>query len=323
MSSESVERSGSPTVSGAGYADTAASLDAAANESAPTRPRRAVRGRRRGTRGRWSSVGFNVIGLVVAAVLVFPVYWMVTTAFKSGENVLSFVPQWFPTHPTLSHFAEAIDREHFLSSVLNSIIVVGSAVLAASLLGFLAAVAVARFRFYGRRAFLLAVIMVQMVPLNALVIPLYLTLNSVGQTNKLTGVIVTYLTFVLPFTVWTLRGFVINVPADLEEAAMVDGCSRVGAFVRILLPLVAPGLVATSVYAFITAWNEYLLAYVLLADPDKQTVTVWLAGFTTTKGTDWGPLMAGATLTAIPVVVFFLLVHKRVATGLTAGAVKG
>jgi N,N'-diacetylchitobiose transport system permease protein len=164
---------------------------------------------------------------------------------------------------------------------------------------------------------------VQMVPLNALIIPLYILLSRAGQTDKLTGLIVTYLTFVLPFCVWTLRGFILGVPKELEEAAMVDGLTRFGAFVRILLPLVAPGLVATSIFAFILAWNEFILGYILLSSPDKQTLTVWLAGFTGLRGTDWGPLMAAATLTALPVVAFFVAVHRRIAFGLTAGAVRG
>jgi N,N'-diacetylchitobiose transport system permease protein len=139
----------------------------------------------------------------------------------------------------------------------------------------------------------------------------------------LSGVIITYMTFVLPFAIWTLRGFILGVPRELEEAAMVDGTTRFGAFVRILLPLVAPGLVATSIFAFIQAWNEYIIAYVLLSSPEKQTLTVWLASFTTNRGTEWGPLMAGATLTAVPVVIFFLLVQRRIAFGLTSGAVRG
>ena len=132
-------------------------------------------------------------------------------------------------------------------------------------------------------------------------------LSRVHQVDKLTGLIVTYIAFVLPFCVWTLRGFVAGVPKELEEAAMVDGSTRFGAFVRIMLPLVAPGLVATSIFAFIQAWNEYIIAYVLLSSQEKQTLTIWLANFTTLRGTDWGSLMAGATLTAVPVVIFFVL----------------
>ena len=133
----------------------------------------------------------------------------------------------------------------------------------------------------------------------------------------------TYLAFVLPFMTWTLRGFIVNVPVELEEQAMTDGCSRTGAFLRIVFPLVAPGLVATSVFAFIQAWNEYLVAYVLLRSGAHQTLTVWLASFTTSHGTDWGGLMAGATLTGLPVVVFFLALQRYITSGLTAGAVKG
>jgi N,N'-diacetylchitobiose transport system permease protein len=144
------------------------------------------------------------------------------------------------------------------------------------------------------------------------------------QVNTLTGVILTYMTFVLPFSVWTLRGFLLGIPKELEEAAMVDGSTRVGVFLKILLPLMGPGLVATSVFAFITTWNEYIFARILLNDQGKQTVTVWLSYFYgTSRHTDWGALMAASTLTAVPVVVFFLLVQRQIAFGRTQGAVRG
>jgi N,N'-diacetylchitobiose transport system permease protein len=270
-----------------------------------------------------SRVATNALAVVVLVVMLFPVYWMVATAFKPGRDALSYTPKWFPTHPTLSNFRDAMGRAYFWSDVKNSLIIVGVVVLLSLALAFLAALALAKFRFYGRKAFIVLIIGVQMVPLNALVIPLYILLSRVHQVDKLSGVIVMYLTFVLPFTVWTLRGFMLGVPKELEEAAMVDGTTRFGAFVRILLPLVAPGLVATSIFAFIQAWNEFLIAYVFLHEPSKQTLTVWLANFTTLRGTEWGPLMAGATLTALPVLFFFLLVQRRVAFGLTAGAVRG
>jgi N,N'-diacetylchitobiose transport system permease protein len=218
---------------------------------------------------------------------------------------------------------DAVHRPYFWRDVENSLIIVGVVVSMSLALAFLAALALAKFRFYGRRAFIVLIIAVQMVPLNALIIPLYIALSRANEINKLSGVIVTYLTFVLPFTIWTLRGFILGVPRELEEAAMVDGATRFGAFVRVLLPLVGPGLVATSIFAFIQAWNEYIIAYVFLSSPNKQTLTVWLASFTTNRGTSWGPLMAGATLTALPVVAFFLLVQRRIAFGLTAGAVRG
>ena len=284
-----------------------------------TRPVRRRRSRRQVAR----RVAVNATGLLVFAVMVFPVYWMASTAFKRGNDVLSLSPQWFPRHPTLSNFSDAINRPYFWQDVKNSLIVVAAVVVLSLALAFLAALALAKFRFYGRKGFVVIIFAVQMVPLNALIIPLSILLGRYHQVNTLTGVIVTYLTFVLPFCVWTLRGFVAGIPKELEEAAMVDGSTRLGAFFRIMLPLVGPGLVATSIFAFIQAWNEFLIAYVFLHTPEKQTLMVWLAGFTTLRGTEWGPLMAGATLCSLPVIVFFLLVQRRIAFGLTAGAVKG
>jgi N,N'-diacetylchitobiose transport system permease protein len=275
------------------------------------------------SRRRLGRIGINLLGLFVFAVMVFPVYWMVATAFKEGRNILTDTPQFFPAPATLSNFEDAISRPYFWDVIKNSLIVVIAVVAFSLLVGFLAALALAKFRFYGRGAFIVLILGVQMLPLNALIIPLYIQLSRAGLTNQLSGVIITYLTFVLPFTVWTLRGFMLGIPRELEEAAMVDGSTRFGAFVRILLPLVAPGLVATSIFAFVVAWNEFLIAYVFLNDAEKQTAIVWLAGFTTTRGTEWGPLMASATLISLPVLVFFLLIHRKIAFGLTAGAVRG
>lgn len=264
----------------------------------------------------------NVLGLLVLAVMIFPVYWMVATAFKPGRDILRIDPKFVPSPATLANFDDAIHRPYFWDNVKNTVIIVSAVVLLSLVIGFLAAVAIARFNFYGRRAFIAVIIGVQMIPTAAMIIPLYILLARADQVDRLTGVIVTYLTFVLPFTVWTLRGFVMGIPKDLEEAAMVDGCTRFGAFMRVLVPLIAPGLVATSIFAFVQAWNEFIFAYVLLSSQENQTLTVWLASFTTLRGTDWGPLMAGATLTSLPVVVFFALVQRRVAFGLTAGAVR-
>jgi N,N'-diacetylchitobiose transport system permease protein len=279
--------------------------------------------RKIGRRRRVHKLGWNLLGLLVFAVMVFPVYWMVATAFKPGQQILSYTPQWFPTSPTLSNFRDAIDQPFFWNAVKNSLIIVSAVVALSVVLAFLASLALAKFHFYGRKAFIVLILGVQMVPLAALIIPLYILMSRLGQIDKLTGVIAMYLTFVLPFTVWTMRGFLLGIPKELEEAAMVDGATRFGAFVRVLLPLVGPGLVATSIFAFIQAWNEFIIAYVFLHTPEKQTLMVWLASFTTLRGTDWGPLMAGATLSALPVVVFFLLVQRRIAFGLTAGAVRG
>ena len=267
--------------------------------------------------------GYNAAAVLVLLVTVFPIYWMVATGFKRGVDILSFEPRWLPIPGTLENYRAAVGKPHFLEDVRNSVIVVTVTVLVSLALAFLAALAAARYRFSGRALLIIMLIVVQMVPLEALIIPIYLTLDGAGQTDRLAGIIVTYLTFVLPFGIWTLRGFIVNIPEELEEAAMVDGCTRAGAFRRILFPLVAPGLVATAVFSFILVWNDYLIAFVLLRSPEKQTLGIWLASFTTNHGTEWGAVMAGSTLFAIPAVVFFLLVQRRVVSGLTAGAVKG
>jgi len=274
-------------------------------------------------RRRLGQSGYDAVGLAVFVVMLFPLYWMVATAFKPGRDILALTPKWFPAPFTLQNFQDAVARPFFFDDVRNSLVVVGATVLISLALAFLAAMAVARFGFRGRSAFVVLIIGVQMVPLNALIIPLYLTLDRVGQTDSLAGVIAVYLAVVLPFMVWTLRGFIANIPVELEEAAMIDGCRREEAFVRIVLPLIGPGLVATAIFGFIQAWNEYIVAYVLLSTNSKQTLTVWLASFTTNHGPQWGPLMAAATLTGLPVVAFFLLIQRNLAGGLTAGSVKG
>jgi N,N'-diacetylchitobiose transport system permease protein len=275
------------------------------------------------SRGRLGRLGWNAVGLVLFAVMVFPVFWMVSTAFKTNDKIYSFTPTWLPGNPTMNHFQAVIHRPYFWTDVKNSVIVVVAVVAIALAVSFFAAIALAKYRFSGRKLFIVLVIGIQMLPPAGLIIPLYVVLAKYGQVNKLTGVILVYLTFALPFCVWTLRGFLLGIPKELEEAAMVDGSTRLGAFVRILLPLVAPGLVATSVFAFITSWNEYIFASTLLHDGRTQTITVWLSYlYGGNRFVDWGAIMAASTLIAIPVVIFFLLVQRRIAFGLTAGAVK-
>lgn len=278
-----------------------------------------VRGRRRGKVG--TSVA-NVVGILFAIVMAFPGYWMINTAFKPPNEVLTFTPHFLPERPTLANFSSALKAPLFFDVMRNSLIITSTSVAAALVVGFLGALAVARFRFYGRRALILVVLLVQMVPFIALLIPLFLMLNSVQLTNTLPGVIIVYTVLVLPYTVWTLRGFISNVPKELDEAALVDGCSRWQTFTRVILPLTAPGLVATSIYGFIQAWNEFIVINTLNSQ-ENQNLMSWLLNNQTQRQTFWGPLMAGAMITSIPVVVFFLLIQKNIAAGLTAGAVKG
>ena len=276
----------------------------------------ATAGRRR------SRLGWNLLGLLVFVTAGFPLYWMLDTAFKPAKDAIDPNPSLLPTGITLANFRRALDIADFWGPVGRSLIVSLSVVVIGMAVGMLAALAISRFTFRGRKIVIVGILAVQMVPQVAMIIPVFLLLNDLGQYDKLSGLIITYLTFTLPFTVWTLRGFIVNIPRELEEAAMVDGCSRTGAFIRVVFPLLAPGMVATSVYGFIQAWNEYLYALMLMSQ-EHQTATVWLGNFTTKHGTEYAPMMAGATMMAVPIVVLFLLVQRRMAAGLTAGAVKG
>ena len=277
--------------------------------------------RRRPRRG---AIALNLAGLLVFVIAIFPVYWMVITSFRRGVDIQSRDPNFLPVPGTLDNYRKVLDRDFFWTAVRNSLSVTLLTVTLALVVALFAAVAVSRFRFRGRKAFLVMILLVQMVPAEALIISLFKILDGWKLINTVIGLTLTYLAFVLPFTIWTLRGFVANVPRELEEAAMVDGSSRMRAFITITFPLVAPGLVATGVFAFIQAWNEFIFALVIMNKPQNQTLPVWLQAFNEgARGTDWGGVMAGSTLMAIPVIVFFLLVQRRVASGLIAGAVKG
>lgn len=267
--------------------------------------------------------GSNLIGFVFLIFLGFPVYWMVTTSFKAPAEVLVASPSILPTSFSFENYILAFDKEYFIGSIINSAIIVSITVLISLVLALTASFALARMKFRGKSTLTVFLLLVQMVPLTALIIPLFLQLSSLGLVNTQPGLIITYIAFVLPFVIWTLRGFLMGIPQELEEAALVDGCSRPKAFIYIIFPLMAPGLVATGVYAFIQAWNEFLLAYIIMSSQENQTLPVWLAGFTTRTGTDWGPLMAASVIAAIPAVVLFLIFQKKLAVGVTAGAVKG
>ena len=278
-------------------------------------------GVRRSARGRW---GLGLVAVVIALVWAFPVYWMLISGFLPTNRLRTAEPTFFPVDGTLSNFRRVLEGSGFLAALRTSLAVTGLTVAVALLFAFLAALAVSRYRFRGRRSFVVTVLVVQMIPAEGLFISQYAMLDAWGLVNAVLGLTLVYVAAVLPFTIWMLRGFVSGVPVELEEAAMVDGCSRTGAFFRITFPLLAPGLVASGVYGFLQAWNEYTLALVVMTDPGQRTLPLWLQGLVeANRATDWGVVMAGASLIAVPVILFFLVVQNRMTAGLTAGAVKG
>lgn len=275
-------------------------------------------------RKRSGTIAANIAAVLVFLFMVFPVYWMVITALKPRREIFTTEPVFLPWNASLDNFTRVISDEGFLTFARNSLLVTVSVVVVSMLVAFLAATAVARFNFGGRRAYVIMIIAVQMVPFEALLISMFVMLNNLNMVDKLAGVMIAYLAFVLPFCIWTLRGFVANVPVEIEEAAMVDGLTRGQAFRKVLFPLIMPGLVATSVFAFIQAWNEFILANVILLSESNYTLPLWLASFQGGfREPDWGGLMAASTLFAAPVIIFFITIQKRIQAGSLAGGVKG
>ncbi|ASQ96880.1 carbohydrate ABC transporter permease [Streptomyces sp. 11-1-2] len=265
----------------------------------------------------------NAAAVVLFIGFAFPVYWMFTTAFKPTSDVITEDPVWFPTSATLDHFQKAMDAENFWTLVGNSLTVTLSAVALSLVIALLASFALARMRFKGRRGFLVTFMIAQMAPWEVLVIAVYMLVRDGDMLNSLLPLTLFYMVMVLPFTILTLRAYVAAIPKELEESAMVDGCTRPQAFVRVIFPLLAPGLMATSLFGFITAWNEFPLVLILNKDPGAQTLPLWLSSFQTAFGDDWGATMAAASLFAIPILVLFLFLQRKAVGGLTSGAVKG
>jgi N,N'-diacetylchitobiose transport system permease protein len=263
--------------------------------------------------------GVGVTALLAFAL--FPAYWMISTAVDT--NAARRGAALLPDALTLSHFERVLDAGGFAIFLRNSALVALGTVVVSALVALLAAVAVARFQFAFRKSVLIVILIVQMVPLEALVIPLFLQARTLQMLNSLIGLTIVYLAFSLPFAIWMLRGFVAAVPKEIEEAAYMDGASWGRMFRSVLFPLVAPGVVATSVFSFITAWNEFIFALTFLQDANKYTVAVGLQQFFGQNTADWGAVMAASTLITLPVLIFFVVVQRRLASGLTSGAVKG
>ncbi|MDN6487482.1 MAG: carbohydrate ABC transporter permease [Ancrocorticia sp.] len=277
-------------------------------------------------------IAFDLLGIVVALGWAFPVYWMILSALTPNARLRQVPPSFLPTNTTLVNFKRAINDPGFLTALKMSIMITLLTVAIVLIFAFLAALAVSRFRFRGRKSFILAILIIQMLPAEGLFIAQYKMLSTLGESvpalglNSVLGVTVLYSAAIIPFTIWMLRGFVAGVPLELEEAAMVDGLSRTQAFLRITFPLLAPGLVASGVYAFLQAWNEFTVALVALPAGPAHTLPLWLREFlnaSANRGLDWAQVMAASTIIAIPVVIFFLFVQNKMTSGLVSGAVKG
>ncbi|MGA5818864.1 carbohydrate ABC transporter permease [Kitasatospora sp. NPDC094028] len=265
----------------------------------------------------------NVLAVVLFVFFVFPVYWMISTSFKQDKDIISRTPVFLPLDATFDHFDKAVHADNFWTYVTNSLTVTVLAVVISLIIATLASFAVARMRFRGRKAFVLVIMVAQMAPWEVMTIGVYMLSRDNDLLNSIVPLTAFYMMMVLPFTIWTLRGFIAAVPKELEESAMVDGCTRTQAFLKVIFPLLAPGLMSTSLFGFVTAWNEFPLVLWLNKKPDTQTLPLWLSSFQTNFGTDWGATMAASTLFAVPILILFIFLQRKAVGGLTDGAVKG
>lgn len=268
---------------------------------------------------RW---GRNLCAIAFCLVWFFPVYWMVLTSIKPRNQVMSATPEFLPRTISFENYDVAINTAGFFTNLYNSVIVTVSAIVVSVLIAFLASAALTQYSFRGRKVIMVVILAVQMIPATAMLIPQFVVFNQAGMLNTYFGLILAYIAMALPFSIWNMRGFFLAIPKDIFESARVEGASEWQILRRITFPMVAPGVVSTSVFAFINAWNDYLISYTFMQDQSKYTLPVWLSSFATPNGTDFGGQMAASVLFSLPVVIFFIIVQHNIAKGITAGAVK-
>jgi multiple sugar transport system permease protein len=265
---------------------------------------------------------YGVLSFLLVLVL-FPFYWMTVTSFKTEDQMRSLVSMFWPSPFALENYVQLVTKTDFLAWFGNSAIVAVSSTVAATAIGTLGAYALARLKFLGRAFMSSTVLITYLVPPSILFIPLYAQIRTFGLSDSLAGLIAAYPSFTVPFVTWLLMGYFESIPIELEEAAMIDGSTRFGAFRRIILPLSAPGVLAAALYAFTQAWNEFLYALVFITNVKLRTLPVGLSSFITGDVYGWGYLMAGAVLTTLPVIAVYIYLQKYMVEGLTAGSVKG
>lgn len=281
--------------------------------------------RRKGAGGwRWTG---RIFLTLLLGFTVMPMFWMVLTSLKTGFAAMQYPPQWWPAEPTLENYWRLLDPNgsvgsDFLRYFWNSLWVSTVTTLLAVAVAVPAAYAFSRFRFPGRNFLFFAVLLRNMFPAVVFLVPLFILMKLLGLVNTHGSLILTYLTFGLPLAIWLLKGFYDNIPIQLEQAARIDGATRFQAFLLIVMPLSTPGIIATSIYSFIGAWNEYIYAYTFLTRHDQMTLPVGIQRFFSENATDWPGLMAATFLMSIPVVVLFLVLQRYFVRALTEGAVK-
>lgn len=276
-------------------------------------------------------IGIHVAAVLMAVVVLAPFVWLVISSISPSTELLSVRTHWVPNNPTLSRYRQILSSApggdnvaaNFRLAMVNSTIVATVTTLISLFVGTLGGYAFARLRFRMRRTSLFAFLSIYMLPPIALVIPLYLALAALGLLDTKTGLVVTYCSIVTPFCLWTMSNYFLSMPPDLEEAARVDGCTRLGALVRVILPLARPGLLTTAMFGFLLAWDEFLYALIFTSTTNAKTIPVAIAEFTGKYSSDFGLIAAGGVLALLPPLLLALLFQRYIVGGLTSGAVKG
>jgi multiple sugar transport system permease protein len=276
--------------------------------------------RRRRTAQKW--LVFFLVGLFLIWTL-GPIYWMVATSFKSGRHLFTWPPTYFPWPPTLGNYDEAFIQRPLLDYARNSAIVAAVSTPISVTLASLAAFGFSRYRFPGRGILLFLILAIRMLPGLIVALPLFLIFRDLHLVDDKIGLIIAYTVFNLPFNIWLLQAFFAEVPREVEDAATVDGASPLRLFFGIMVPLAAPGLVASAILCLLLAWNEFGFALILTYTLDSQTLPIAIAGFTSDRGTYFGAMAAAGTLAVVPVFLFAIVIQRYLVQGLTAGAVKG
>ena len=261
--------------------------------------------------------------IAISTFALFPVYWVVITSLKPRSEIYTRTPDLWPSNPQWSEYPRVLGEGHVGRALLNSLIVASATMVICVIVGAMAAYALARYRFRMRSLLLMAILMTQMFPLVVLVIPLFVIMRKAGLIDTYWSLIVTYLAFCVPLAIWVMRGFIVSIPEELEHAARIDGATRIGAMVRVILPLAAPGLATCAVLSFLEGWKEFLLALTFLNEDSRKTVPLVLQSFVGRGDVDWSAVMATSVLYTLPVAIVFVLARKHLMTARTAGAVKG
>jgi len=264
-----------------------------------------------------------LLTIISCAVVFFPFYWLIVTSLQPLEVLYQWPPDFLPVNNPITTYLDFLRNSEVAGWILNSVLVSGVATLVSTILGVFGAYSISRFKYRGKVAFIFLILLTQMMPGAFLVIPIYFVFAQMGLVNTLFSLMLIYVALTTPISVWFLKGFFDSIPKEIEEAAIIDGSSRLGLLFRVILPLMSPGIVATATWCFIISYNEYVFAYTLINSNKLWVVSIGIASFIGEYYTDWSQIMTASIIVTVPIVILFMVFQRYLVSGLTAGSVKG